>query len=396
MFKIHVGNHIIVLLKQLKVIKKELKRLNDSGGNGEEVIERIRGIPVLNFDFIIDTLPPDIPLPSYITGEDSSYSSSSSGEDSTSGSGTQREDSDINNSPIPSPSSRGGKRGERGNVFLEFSNPDKLTKMYNKCLNAAREDCESHGKQLLPPENLILRALEMCPPSETKVIILGQDPYYQPGKATGLCFDVPLVPLHPKHGRPLHYKRSSITTIFDQLGHEGYDLPEMEKRGSLVSWAEKGVLMLNTILTVREGKANSHSQKKIGWNEFVTSVILEIIMRPPLLRGDISEDSVYPLILVSWGNKALKFMHNALKTAGWCLHEEMGCTSPYKIYLCSMSPDDEDTTPVNAGKRIYLVTNCHPSPQNARLIKEGWTGGTMFQDIESLVGVEKGDLFNVC
>jgi uracil-DNA glycosylase len=115
-----------------------------------------------------------------------------------------------------------------------------------------------------------LRALELTPPEEVRVVILGQDPYHGRGKAEGLAFSVaPGVPLPP-----------SLRNIFKELQRDlGCPLPPAPvPGGSLSGWANHGVLLLNTCLTVEEGQANSH--KGQGWEILTDSIISQVSQGP--------------------------------------------------------------------------------------------------------------------
>ena len=117
------------------------------------------------------------------------------------------------------------------------------------------------GASIFPPQPL--RALQLTPPETVQVVILGQDPYHGRGQAEGLAFSVaPGVPFPP-----------SLRNIFKELQRDlGTPIPAMpQPGGSLVQWAQKGVLLLNTCLTVEEGQPASHSGK--GW-ELLTDAII--------------------------------------------------------------------------------------------------------------------------
>lgn len=113
-----------------------------------------------------------------------------------------------------------------------------------------------------PPAGKIFAAFDACPFEEVKVVLLGQDPYHEPGQAEGLCFSVPDgVRLPP-----------SLLNIFkeikDDLGQE------MPSQGSLLRWAQQGVLLLNATLTVRAHQAGSHQGH--GWEELTDAVISQL------------------------------------------------------------------------------------------------------------------------
>ena len=121
------------------------------------------------------------------------------------------------------------------------------------------------GRGFYPPGPLVFNALRLTPLEDVRVVILGQDPYHGRGQAMGLCFSVPAgVPPPP-----------SLRNIFAELGS---DLAVAEPRcGDLTAWAERGVLLLNTVLTVRPGAAASHAGK--GWETFTDRVIDELSAR---------------------------------------------------------------------------------------------------------------------
>jgi uracil-DNA glycosylase len=135
--------------------------------------------------------------------------------------------------------------------------------------------------RIFPAGNEIFRAFDLCSPSKVKVVILGQDPYPTKGHAHGLCFSVndKVKPL-PK----------SLVNIFKELES---DLSiQAPANGDLSNWAEQGVLMINTVLTVREGLPDSHSGK--GWEKFTDAAIQHLA------------NSRSELVYVLWGAKAQK------------------------------------------------------------------------------------------
>ncbi len=110
-----------------------------------------------------------------------------------------------------------------------------------------------------PPASLIFNAFNLCPFDQLKVVLLGQDPYHEPGQAHGLCFSVnDGVPFPP-----------SLLNIFKEIQDDrGTPVPSS---GNLTRWAQQGVLLLNATLTVREHQAGSHQRR--GWEEFTDAVI---------------------------------------------------------------------------------------------------------------------------
>lgn len=121
------------------------------------------------------------------------------------------------------------------------------------------------GVRIFPPGGQIFRAFELTPLDKVKVVILGQDPYHEPGQAMGLSFSVPQGVRMPAS------LRNIFKEIESDLGIRMSGSPDLEP------WARQGVLLLNSILTVRCGDAGSH--KSIGWQEFTDAVIRTISER---------------------------------------------------------------------------------------------------------------------
>ncbi len=135
----------------------------------------------------------------------------------------------------------------------------------------------SHGI-VYPNMHDIFNALKITSYQKVKVVILGQDPYHEPGQAHGLCFSV----------LPGIEKPPSLVNIFKELQSDlGIAIP---KDGYLQQWAENGVLLLNTVLTVRKGQANSHKGK--GWEIFTDNVIMALNQREQ------------PIVFILWGANA--------------------------------------------------------------------------------------------
>lgn len=139
---------------------------------------------------------------------------------------------------------------------------------------------EYETKTIYPPYDDIFNAFKLTPLNEVKVVILGQDPYHEKGQAHGLAFSTPA-------GRP---KPRSLNNIFKEINAE-YDYPIPES-GCLESWANQGVFLLNTVLTVEEGNANSHS--KCGWQIFTDNVI------------KLLDCQTQPIVFMLWGKQAEK------------------------------------------------------------------------------------------
>ena len=166
---------------------------------------------------------------------------------------------------------------------------------------------EAAGKTIYPPRGQRLAALERTPLDAVKVVILGQDPYHGPGQAHGMSFSVPEGVAIPP----------SLRNIYKELESDLGIAPAAH--GNLARWAEQGVLLLNTALTVEAGNAGSHQQR--GWEEFTDAAVAAVAAR--------SEPSVFLL----WGAHARK---KAAGVAG------LGAGSPHLV-----------------------LTSAHPSPLSA-------------------------------
>lgn len=143
--------------------------------------------------------------------------------------------------------------GWKAALYEEFEKP------YMRELGDFLRGEKAAGKQIYPPGSLIFNALNSTPLAQVKVVVIGQDPYHGPGQAHGLCFSVqPGVKTPP-----------SLVNIYKELKRDlNIDMPS---HGNLQHWAEQGVLLLNTSLTVEHGIAGSHA--KIGWQTFTDRVI---------------------------------------------------------------------------------------------------------------------------
>jgi uracil-DNA glycosylase len=130
-------------------------------------------------------------------------------------------------------------------------------------------------QKVYPPGKLIFNAFEKCPFDRVKVVILGQDPYHEPGQAHGLCFSVPDGVNPPP----------SLQNIFKEIKND-LEIP-IPKSGNLERWAEQGVFLLNATLTVRAHQAGSHQKK--GWETFTDNVI------------HLLSNSTDHLVFVLWG-----------------------------------------------------------------------------------------------
>lgn len=167
---------------------------------------------------------------------------------------------------------------------------------------------------IYPPGKLMFNAFDKCPFDQTKVVILGQDPYHGKGQANGLCFSVnDGVPMPP-----------SLVNIFKEIQDDlGKSFP---RTGNLERWAEQGVLLLNATLTVREGKPGSHQGH--GWERFTDAVIRHL------------NDDKEGLVFLLWGKYA------------------------------------QDKGKIIDPKKHFVLKSKHPSPMSANY--GGWFGNKHF------------------
>lgn len=181
---------------------------------------------------------------------------------------------------------------------------------------------EYQNGTVYPNMNDIFNAFKYTPYHQVKVVILGQDPYHEPGQAHGLSFSVqPGVPQPP-----------SLQNIFKELHEDiGFEIPHRDN-GCLIPWAKSGVLLLNTALTVRAHQANSHRGK--GWEQLTDRVIELLNQREK------------PLVFVLWGSNA------------------------------------KSKASLITGKQHLVITSVHPSPLSAY---RGFFGGKYFSRINQFL-----------
>ena len=161
----------------------------------------------------------------------------------------------------------------RQRLESEFKQPNM------KKLRAFLVEQKRQGKTVYPPSKLVFNAFNLTSFDKVKVVILGQDPYHNPGQAHGLCFSVPEGVEAPP----------SLQNIFKELKE---DVGVERTKSDLSDWAEQGVLLLNSVLTVEMGRAASHARR--GWEEFTDSVIYMLALE----RKD--------LAFILWGSYARK------------------------------------------------------------------------------------------
>lgn len=162
------------------------------------------------------------------------------------------------------------------NDWLDALKEEFRQPYYKKLFQTVNE--EYRTRQIFPPADDIFNAFHLTPLHEVKVVILGQDPYHGEGQAHGLCFSVrPGVDIPP-----------SLVNIYQELHDDlGCTIPN---HGCLTKWAKQGVLLLNTVLTVRAHQANSH--KGIGWEEFTDAAIRKL------------NEQDRPIVFMLWGRPA--------------------------------------------------------------------------------------------
>lgn len=184
-----------------------------------------------------------------------------------------------------------------------------------KLENHALEERQS-GKNICPRQDEIFKALQLTTPDTVKVCIVGQDPYHTPGQANGLAFSIaPGNPLQP-----------SLVNIFKELEEDlGIQRPQS---GDLTKWAEQGVLLLNTTLTVYEHQSNSHAGW--GWNKFTKAVLQAAHSLPQ------------PIVFMLWGANAQDLLNDIITCAG--------------VYH-----DNNKIVTENLIKKAFILSS-HPSP----------------------------------
>lgn len=215
------------------------------------------------------------------------------------------------------------------NVKIEQSWKDALSGEFDKdyfikLTDFVRNEYLS-GKQIYPAPANIFNAFNLCPLDKVKVVIIGQDPYHEPGQAHGLCFSV----LPPTKIPP------SLVNIYKEiendLGHPSVT------NGDLTSWAKQGVLLLNTTLTVQAHLAASHAGK--GWEQFTDAVI----------RAVAKQDNIVYMLWGSYAQKKAEFVN-----------------SDKNLILKSVHP-----SPLSASRGFF--GNHHFSRANQYLVEHGKT-----------------------
>lgn len=205
-------------------------------------------------------------------------------------------------------------------VNLKNSWDDKLKLEFEKSYFINLQEFlidEYKNNTIFPKRNNIFNALKFTAYEDVKVAILGQDPYHGEGQAHGLSFSVqPGVKIPP-----------SLLNIYKELRDDvGCYIPN---NGYLMTWAKQGVLLLNTVLTVREGQANSHKNK--GWEKFTDEII------------SILNNREKPIVFLLWGNNAKEKMKII--------------TNPNHYILTSVHPSPLSATRGFMGCKHFTKTN---------------------------------------
>jgi uracil-DNA glycosylase len=207
-------------------------------------------------------------------------------------------------------------------LFLSQSKEDyfkDLTKQIAKSYNSGT---------VYPPKNKVFNALNLSALTKTKVLILGQDPYHGEGQANGLAFSVNSdIKIPP-----------SLRNIYKELES---DLGIRRKSGDLTDWASQGVLLLNTVLTVEKGKANSH--KSLGWEKFTDAIIKHV------------SNCNHECVFILWGSPA----HKKIKLIDESKH----------LVLKSVHPSPLSSYRGFFGSKPFSKTNEYLKKHNKKMIK---------------------------
>lgn len=161
--------------------------------------------------------------------------------------------------------------------FKEIIDEERKQPYYQKLESYVSE--EYQNKVIFPPRNRVFHCFNFKDYEDIKVVIIGQDPYHELHQANGLAFSV---------SRGVRIPPSLVNIYKEAHDDVGIDIPD---HGDLSAWANQGVLLLNTVLTVEQGKANSH--KGIGWEIFTDHII------------EVMNEREKPLVFILWGNQAI-------------------------------------------------------------------------------------------
>ena len=209
-------------------------------------------------------------------------------------------------------------------VLKEYLGTQNARDLYN------RVDSEYSNNNICPPREKLFSTFHACKPNDVSVVILGQDPYFNKGQATGMAFSIDPT-CKCKFPPSL---RNIITEIKSEFGHCAVE------NGDLSKWAEQGVLLLNTCLTVKQGEPLSHAD--IGWDSFTRAVMSCL------------NNMDRPIVFVLWGGHAKRYRD------------------------------------LVTGKHHLVLTSAHPSPLSAH---NGFFGCDHFKMINNfLLGLEKSGI----
>jgi uracil-DNA glycosylase len=165
------------------------------------------------------------------------------------------------------------------NDWKELFNEEKNKEYFKKLERFIKE--ERNHYTIFPEKDRVFEAFNLCSYEDTKVVIIGQDPYHGPNQAHGLCFSV----------LPGNKIPPSLRNIYKELKDDlGCNIPN---HGYLSDWAKQGVLMINSVFTVREGEANTH--KNMGW-EILTKKVISYL-----------NNKKSPVVFILWGNYAKQY-----------------------------------------------------------------------------------------
>ena len=346
LFKLHLAKSLSTAKKNIKKLIKQVEGLDENAEDFLTQVELLTGMPYIDFNYIYNTFP-------YSLQQIKPSSSSSDDE---------------------------GDEDPEFHPALPKSLVDDFHTVYNACLE--KVDDES---QITPSKSNILRGAYDCLDNDIRLIVIGQDPYPTPGKATGRAFEI----INSQNQEELsekefkkYYNNTSVQFIYDQLSDEGYPVKD---KGNFDRFVEKGVMWLNTILTTTEGKMKDH--KSLGWENWMVDFIDEILSSH---SASASEDGGSVCLLL-WGGAAFSFVKKFLKKKykikikiddfSYALNES---APKFKYKSISLPGDTRD---------LIIVTNCHPSPMNRKLMKTNWKGVPMFRFCEEIMGLERGELW---
>ena len=202
-----------------------------------------------------------------------------------------------------------------GNKWEEILQPEFTSDYFIKLTEFLKG--EYAEKTIYPPQEDVFNALKLTPPENVKVVILGQDPYINPGQAHGLALSV----------KPGITPPPSLRNMYKELESD-LGIP-VSKSGFLEKWSAQGVLLLNTVLTVEAGKSNSHARK--GWEKFSDAIIKYL--------GN--QDS--PIVFLLWGKPSQK--------------KEVFITNPNHLIIKAPHPSPLSANTGFFGSKPYSKTN---------------------------------------